>query len=167
MMRTPSYTPYQRSTRPTKSPLSATGAADFLRANDKMAAIMPAVMRMAALQKDCAETLPAMFEACAILQFETGQLVLSTPNAAIAAKLKQQLPKLQAALQQRGWQVSAIRLKVQVTKTLEKSSPCKQLTLPQQAMSALAVLADTLETSPRNEALKTAIKAMVQRHRDD
>lgn len=165
-MRSPSYTPYQRSTRPTKSPLSATGAADFLRANDKMAAIMPTVMRMAALQKDCAGALPAMFEACAILQFETGQLVLSTPNAAIAAKLKQQLPKLQDALQQRGWQVNAIRLKVQVTKTLEKSSPCKQLTLPQQALSALAVLADTLETSPRNEALKAAIKAMVRRHRD-
>lgn len=167
MMRSPSYTPYQRSTRPTKSPLSATGAADFLRANDKMAAIMPTVMRMAALQRDCAETLPAMFEACAILQFEAGQLVLSTPNAAIAAKLKQQLPKLQGALQQRGWQVNAIRLKVQVTKTPEKSSPCKQLTLPRQALSALAVLADTLETSPRNEALKAAIKAMVQRHRDD
>ena len=77
---------------------------------------MPAVTRMAALQKDCAKLLPSMFEACDVLQYDADQLVLSTPNAALAAKLKQQLPKLQAHLVKSGWQVNVIRIKVQVAK---------------------------------------------------
>ena len=162
MMHPSSFTPYQQGTRPTRT---AKGAADFLRAHDKMASILPTVTRMAALQKDCAATLPTMFDACAVLLFEAGQLVLSTPNAALAAKLKQQLPKLQDSLLKRGWQVSAIRLKVQVTKNHDKSIPSKRLSLPAQAVSALAALGNTLEDSPRNEALKAALNAMVQRHR--
>lgn len=166
-MRSPSYTPYQRSARPTQSARTPLEAKDFLRVHDKMAALMPTITRMAALQTDCATALPAMFEACAIVQFESGQLVLSTPNAALAAKLKQQLPKLQDVLLQRGWQVNAIRLKVQVAPSLQKPPPpSKQLILPQQARSALAVLADTLEDSPRNAALKAAIAAMARRDRD-
>lgn len=162
-MRSSSFTSSQQGTR---SAQTAQGAADFLRAHDKMAAILPAVTRMVALQKDCAAILPAMFKACAVLQFGSGQLVLSIPNAALAAKLKQQLPKLQDKLLKRGWQVNAIRLKVQVSPDLEKAATPKQLVLPEQAVSALAMLAGTLEQSPRNGALRAAISAMVQRHRD-
>ncbi len=90
-MRSSSFIPY----RPSARPKTAKGAADFLHSHDKMAVILPTVTRMVALQKDCVAALPAMFDACAVLQFEAGQLVLSTPNAALAAKLKQQLPKLQ------------------------------------------------------------------------
>ena len=144
---------------------TAKGVADFLRTHDKMSALLPAVARMAALQKDCATTLPAMFETCGVLQFESGQLILATPNAAIAAKLKQQLPKLQDGLLKCGWQVSAIRLKVQVSNNLEKVNVSKSLTLPVQAVSALAALEDALEQSPRNAELKTALSAMLKRHR--
>ncbi|MEO6354214.1 MAG: hypothetical protein ABIO19_14915 [Burkholderiaceae bacterium] len=165
-MRSPSYTPYQRSTRQSHSARTPQDAMEFLRVNDKMSALMPTVTKMAALQADCASALPAMFEACAILQCESGQLVLSTPNAALAAKLKHQLPKLQDFLLKRGWQVTAIRLKVQVAASLEKAIPVKQLSLPEPARSALAVLADTLEVSPRNAALIAAIEAMVRRNRD-
>ncbi len=161
MMRSSSFIPY----RPSARPKTAKGAADFLQSHDKMATILPTVTRMAALQKDCAAILPAMFDACTVLQFEADQLVLSTPNAALAAKLKQQLPKLQGSLLKRGWQVNAIRLKVQVTKIIEKSRTSKQLTLPAQAVSALTELGSTLENSPRNNALRAAISAMVRRHR--
>ena len=161
MMRSSSFIPY----RPSARPKTAKGAADFLQSHDKMATILPTVTRMAALQKDCAAILPAMFDACTVLQFEADQLVLSTPNAALAAKLKQQLPKLQDSLLKRGWQVNAIRLKVQVAKIIEKSRTSKQLTLPAQAVSALTELGSTLENSPRNSALRAAISAMVRRHR--
>ncbi|GAA4023429.1 DciA family protein [Actimicrobium antarcticum] len=141
------------------------GATDFLQVHDKLAALMPSITRMATLQHDCAETLPSMFSACGVLQFESGQLVLSTPNAAIASKLKQQLPKLQEALQKRGWQVSAIRLKVQVGKTLDKPPIVKQLRLPDPALSALMELETTLENTPRNATLLAAISVMVKRRR--
>lgn len=38
---------------------------------------------------------------------------LLAPNGAAAAKLRQLQPRLEAALRQQGWQVSAIRVKVQ------------------------------------------------------
>src|SRR5471032_1590342 len=69
---------------------TAVGATDFLRRDDKLAALLPAIERMATLQKDCAAALPSMFQFCEILAFEDGQLLLSTPNASLAAKLKQQ-----------------------------------------------------------------------------
>jgi len=43
---------------------------------------------------------------------EEGWTVLAA-NTAVAAKLRQLTPRLEAALQQRGWQVSAIRIRVQ------------------------------------------------------
>jgi hypothetical protein len=117
MNRSSSFSPYQQGARtPRNSARAAQGAADFLRGHEKMASLLPAVSRMAALQKDCAAVLPDMFSACGVLQFESEQLVLSVPNAALTARLKQMLPKLQDALLKRGWQVSAIRLRVQVGK---------------------------------------------------
>lgn len=38
---------------------------------------------------------------------------LLAANASVAAKLRQLLPRLEEVLSQRGWQVSAIRIKVQ------------------------------------------------------
>lgn len=144
-----------------------TGVTDFLRAHDKMATLLPAVTRITTLQKECGAILPLMFGTCSVMQFETGQLTLSTPNAALATKLKQQLPKLQDGLLKRGWQVNAIRIKVQVSKIVEKTIKPKQLVLPAQALSALASLTESLESSPRNEALKAALNAMLRRHRND
>jgi hypothetical protein len=163
MMRPSSFIPYQG----TQQKRTAKGAADFLRAHDKMAAIMPTVVRLAALQKDCAAILPAMFDACTVLSCEAEQLNLAVPNAAIASKLKQQLPKLQDNLLKRGWQVIAIRLKVQAFPKIVKSEAVKQLTLPELAISALADLENTLPGSPSNSALKAALGAMLNRHRSN
>jgi len=160
MKRSSSFIPYHG----TQQQRTAQGAADFLRANDKMAAIMPTVTRIAALQKDCAATLPTMFDSCSVLSFEADQLVLAIPNAAIASKLKQQLPKLQDNLRKRGWQVIAIRLKVQLIQEINKTKTPKQLSLPTRAISAFAALENTLENSPTNSALKAALGAMLKRH---
>jgi len=162
MLRPSSFLPYQQGT---SSVFQARGAADFLRAHDKMAAILPGVTRMVALQKDCKAALPPMFDACAVLQLDANQLVLSTPNAALAAKLKQQLPKLQEFLQTQGWQVNAIRLKVQVARVDQRGRVIVPPVLPAVATSAFASLAATLEESPRNLALRTAIETMVRKQR--
>lgn len=163
-MRPSSFTPFKQSKPSSKT---AKGAAEFLRSHDKMAALLPSITRMATLQKDCAEALPAMFIHCAVLQFDTEQLTLSVPNAALATRLKQQLPKLQEGLQQRGWQINSIRLKVQVSKIVVNTTSLRQLTLPTQAISAFSELGASLEDSPRNQALKTALTSLLQRRRDE
>lgn len=166
-MRSPSFLSYQFGARSPRGTVPATqGVADFLRANDKLAALLPAVTRIAMLQKDCALLLPASFETCSVMHFEAGQLVLATPNAAVATKLKQQLPKLQDHLLKRGWQVNVIRMKVQPGKVAVKQQQQKQLVLPKQAISALAELKNLLEDSPQNTALKAALNTMLKRHRN-
>ncbi|WP_343730140.1 DciA family protein [Duganella sp.] len=144
---------------------TAVEATDFLRRNDRMAALLPAVERMARLQKDCAHCLPAMFKHCEILAFEDGQLVLSLPTTALAAKLKQQLPKLQETLAQRGWQVRGVKLKVQMTKPSQIKEKMRSLELPPAAVEAFDELSEKLEASAQNSALIEAVKAMVARRR--
>jgi len=148
--------------RPTNAP--ARGAAEFLGAHDKLGALLPAAARMAQLQKECARILPAMFDACAVMQFASGQLVLAVPNAALAAKLKQQLPKLQESLCRLGWQVNAVRLKVQAVRPPVGAVPKRESVLAPQALPALAALQQQLEDTPRNAALKAALAAMLRRH---
>lgn len=165
MTRPSSFIPHQQHARKARGTTRTTlGAADFLRTHEKMAALLPTIARMAALQKDCASILPDIFQACTVLQFESDCLVFSTPNAALAAKLKQRLPKLQEALLKRGWQVSAIRLKVQVEQKNEKPIPVKNLHLPQQAIFALSELDSTLDETPRNAALKAALNSLISKH---
>jgi chromosomal replication initiation ATPase DnaA len=160
MTRPASFTPYQPGNSRAKS---AKGAVDFLRAHDKLANLLPAAARLVALQKDCAAILPAQFAWCSPLAFENGQLTLAIPNAALAAKLKQQLPKLQDNLLKRGWQVIAIRLKVQVINVVAKQERKPHPGLPAGAVAAFAQLENALEKTPQNSALKEALKNLVEK----
>jgi hypothetical protein len=54
---------------------------------------------------------------------------------------------------------------VQVGNIAEKQQKPKQLVLPAKAISALASLNQTLDDSPRNQALKAALDTMLKRHR--
>jgi len=149
----------------TKNRKTSIEATDFLRRNDKMAALLPTAMRMASLQKDCADALPPMFGTCDVLSFQEGQLTLAVPSSAMAAKLKQQVPKLQLALHKRGWVVDAIKLKVQVTRSIAQVVHTRQLVLPQTAINAFDQLGDTLAPTAQNATLIAALKAMAARRR--
>jgi hypothetical protein len=149
----------------TKTRRTSIEVTDFLRRNEKMAGLLPAAMRMASLQSDCARELPPMFSSCDVLSFEDAHLVLATPSSAVAAKLKQQLPKLQTALQKRGWQVVEIKLKVQVTRSIAPVVHTRQLVLPTTAKSAFEALGSALPQTEQNATLIAAIKAMAARRR--
>jgi hypothetical protein len=64
-----------------------------------------------------------------------------------------------------GWQVSSIRLKIQVAQRLQKPVRAAPPVLPPVATSAFAALEKALPDSPRNQALKAAIAAMVRKQR--
>jgi hypothetical protein len=138
---------------------------DFLRKNDRLASLLPAATRMARLQRDCAGALPSMFNNCDVLSFQDGALVLAVPSSALAARLKQQLPKLQATLQQRGWQAESIRLKVQVARAMPQRVEMRTLELPPMAVDAFEQLGDALPDTPQNEKLIAAIKSLAAKRR--
>jgi hypothetical protein len=145
---------------------TAQDVSHFLRRHERMASLIPSAQRLISLQKECANILPAMFRECAVVRFEAGELLMSVPHTALATRLKQQLPQLRAALLKRGWQVSAIQMKVQVKSTTIERVHCKEVFLPETALDSLASLHQNLEDTPRNAALKAALDAMVKRHRN-
>jgi hypothetical protein len=149
----------------TRTPRSMPGITDLLRGATGIAALLPMANKMARLQADCAAALPAMFGQCDILRFEEGNLTLAVGNAAIAAKLKQQVPKLQTSLRQRGWQVEAVKLKVQMARVTPPEQVMRSLELPNAALSAFEELSTTLPDTPQNQTLIAALKAMAARRR--
>ncbi|MBI3714330.1 MAG: DUF721 domain-containing protein [Burkholderiales bacterium] len=137
----------------------------FLQHNDKLSPLLPTIKRNLTLKKECSAVLPAIFDSCEVLNLTDDQLVLSIPNAALASKLKQQLPKLQAHLQHRGWQINAIRIKVQVKKTVEKTAPAKQAILTHSALSAFKELESNLAANAQNTPLKAALERLLSRNK--
>ncbi|MBR7799604.1 DUF721 domain-containing protein [Undibacterium sp. FT137W] len=138
--------------------------ASFLRQNDKLSPLLPTVKRNISLQKECRSILPAIFDACEVLNLNDEHLVMSAPNASIATKLKQQLPKLQIHLQQRGWQINAIKIKVQVKRVIEKPTAIKQALLTRPALNAFQNLENSLEATPQNAELKAALSRLLSRN---
>ena len=140
---------------------STKGIADFLQSDDKLALLLPTVERLVALRKECSKLLGSLFDSCAIHQFDNGLLILSAPNAALATRLKQRLPTLQETLVARGWQISVIRLKVQVSPALEKQIPVKQARISDGGIDAFTQLGNQLEKNKRNTNLLAAVAQLL------
>lgn len=149
----------------TRNRNTAFDVTDFLRANDRMASLLPTALRMADLQRDVGVALPAIADNCNVLSFQDGLLILAVPSSAVAARLKQGLPKLQSTLLARGWQVTSLRLKVQVTRAMPPRVETRVLELPPTAVDAFEELGDSLPDTPQNAALVAAIKRLAAKRR--
>lgn len=164
-MQSPKQPPFHiYGTRERRTSIEAT---DFLRRNDRLAALLPAATRMASLQKEVRLILPPMYANCEALSVQDGVLTLAVPSSAVAAKLKQQAPKLQAALQKKGWQVESVRIKIQVGRALpvEQETRRSSLELPPTAVQAFEELGDALPDSPQNAQLIAAIRRLAEKRK--
>ena len=131
----------------------------------QIAHLWPAINNITACQKDCVTALPQLFMYCQVLHLDADQLTVAAPNSALASKLKQLLPKLLSALQKAGWQINAIRIKVQVNPTLEKEPVEKQCRLSGRAIAAFGELEKNLAGSKHNEGLLEALRNLINRRR--
>lgn len=96
---------------------------------------------------------PHLAESSRVLGLQLGTLSISVANATIAAKLRQLAPELVALLQNRGCQVSGIRVKVQVSYDSNRPKPAPRK-LGKAARGALNELGSSLNESPLKLALK-------------
>ncbi len=149
----------------TKNRQTSIVATDFLRANDRMASLLPAAMRMARLQSDCAAILPVLAGNTDVIAFHEGTLVLAVPSSAVAARMKQMAPKLQAALAAKGWPVESIRLKVQVGRAMPEKPQMRTLELPPTAVQAFEELAESLEETAQNKDLVAALRRLAEKRK--
>lgn len=141
----------------------AKGAFEFLQSSDNLAGLLPAARRIGQLQAECERLLPTLFASCRALQIREGQLQVAVPNAALATRLRQMLPKLQDGLREKGWPVEGIKLKVQLLPSEPQRPVHKPLghELPRDAVSSFAALAESMDDSP----LKDALQSLVARRR--
>ena len=126
----------------TKNRQTSIVATDFLRKNERMASLLPAAMRMARLQSDCAAILPVMAGNTDVISFQDGALV------------------------QRGWAVESVRLKVQVGRAMADDKPqMRTLELPKTAVQAFEELAESLEDSTQNKGLVAALRRLAEKRK--
>jgi len=99
---------------------------------------------------------PYLAQSSQVLGLKSGILSIAVANATVAAKLRQLVPELIIMLQNRGCEVSGIRVKVQVSFVISppKSTPRK---LGKPARDALDKLSQSINDSPLKRALKKMI----------
>ena len=131
----------------------------------EIAHLWPTIANSTACQQACAAVLPQLFLYCQVMHLEADQLTIAAPNSALASKLKQQLPKLQDTLQKAGWQINAIRIKVQVNPIPMETQAEKQCQLPGRALQAFTELERNLAGTKGNTALIDALRALITRPR--
>jgi hypothetical protein len=102
---------------------------------------------------------PALTQSVQILSLRLGTLSVAVANAAIAAKLRQLAPELVVLMQNRGCEVSGIRIKVQVSfdRLQPKPAPHK---LSKSAKIAMKELSQNLDDS----SLKRALERLSQKN---
>jgi hypothetical protein len=146
---------------------------DMLKQTQAVGALLPAVERHLALQRDVVLVLQPWLntlqrnaprinalDICCVLRLEQGVLTLGVRNAALAARVRQVLPRLETGLAQRGWKVTAIRLRVQPESFIEKSESYSKKPLP---TAGLAAFADLLGQLPPSD-LHTAVARLLKNH---
>ena len=156
----PNFTPF----RPPEPRRDAREAMDFLQSHDRVGSLLPTAARLAQLQQACERLQPGVFANCRVVQLNNGQLQIAVPNAALATRLRQQLPKLMTALREQGWPVEDIRLKVQVMPAQLPEPPrAPKRPLSHAALASFAALEKSLDAEPRNQSLRDALRALLQR----
>ncbi|MEO6975421.1 MAG: DciA family protein [Gallionella sp.] len=92
-----------------------------------------------------------------VLGLQLGTLSIAVANAAVAAKLRQLAPELAVMMQNRGCEVSGIRVKVQVSFDRPQPKPTRHV-LSKTAQNALNELSSNLDDSPLKLALEKMAK---------
>jgi hypothetical protein len=97
---------------------------------------------------------PGLAAASRVTHLGSGILVISADNAAVAAKLRQLAPRLLSHLEKTRFQVTGIRVDVQVkAHKIKAEDDVTSRALPPDAIQKFSNLADRLPASPLKSAL--------------
>lgn len=141
----------------------ATSVIDFLQRHEGAAGLLPTAERILRLRDDLRLLLPAALrDTCEVSGFDADVVIVRVSSAGLAAKLRQTLPRLRDGLIERGWQVSAIRARVQPGGSPSISTTWHaptETSIPAEAVLAFRRLGQTLDDSP----LKSAVERLIRR----
>jgi hypothetical protein len=134
---------------------------EVLNRTDAFAALRAGVEQIAALERDLTELLPDYLATSVEPGFiKDGVLALFAGHNALAARLRHLEPRLLSDLQQRGWPVNALRIRVR-PQAVKDAPRAKEARMSRVGADALHELSESLEPSP----LQAALARMAARHR--
>jgi hypothetical protein len=137
----------------------------LMRDNEAIAPIHDRLQRVSRLQHSFADALPpGLSVSCRVAAVEGSTLVIAAANGAVAAKLKQMLPRLLEKFRQNKKQEQEVTvISVVVQPDFFQPEPAPRTGPPREPMPSamLAELAESLEDSP----LKTTIEG-IRRQRE-
>jgi len=126
----------------------------LLKTMPEMQSLNRALQQLTALQETILKLLPAnLASAITVSQSKDGQLILAAIDGAIAAKLLQLVPRIQSTLHQQGFEITGIRVQVQL-RMRDNPLPQKQIFVSEQASIVINALSERLAASPLTVALK-------------
>ena len=126
----------------------------LLGSNPELRPLVSRARALSALQRQFANAAPTyLAQSCTVLGLQFGTLSIAAANPTVAAKLRQLAPELVVLLQNRGCEVSGIRVKVQVgyAPAPHKQQPRE---LSGTARNALGRFSESLGSSPLKLALR-------------
>lgn len=116
---------------------------------------------LAALQHHFASVVPSrLAPSCTVIGLLSGLLSVAVANSTVAAKLRQLAPQVVEMLQNRGCEVSGIRVKVQVIVGAVRQEPTPRQ-LSKSACAELSEFSAGLVESPLKSALEKLVKKPV------
>lgn len=129
----------------------------YIDASIRLRSLAAEARRVTELEQVLRNTVPPpLTHACRVKQLRAGTLFVLAENAAVASKLKQLAPRLLTAYQKQRWQVTAIRVEVQVEKSsAARRDEAARKPLSTESIEKLEKLAAELEESPLKQALTT------------
>lgn len=131
----------------------------YLNSSSSLRRLADQARRIAELQRVFLKIAPRLLtQACCVKQLRAGTLVLLAENAAIAAKLKQLAPRLLTAYEKQGYNITSIRVEVQVRESAQQpvaTRAPKRLSI--ETIDNLDRLAASLEDSPLKQALTNMV----------
>jgi hypothetical protein len=133
----------------------------YLDQSDDIESLMPQATRLLQLRRHLATILPEQLaRSCVIANYKQGLIVIFAQNGAIAAKLSHFRPKLITHFTERGIQVTAIEIVVQVQNPRLAAPSDHPARLSRSGLASLSGLASALPDSP----LKQVVDGLVRRH---
>ncbi len=138
---------------PPAGPARPQPLAELLGRTDALAALRAGVEQIAALERDLAQLLPDYLAKSVEPGFiKEGALTIFAAHSALAARLRHLEPRLVADLQQRGWNVRTLAVKVRPRAEPPAARP-KEARMTPIGAAALRTLSETLPPSPLTAAL--------------
>jgi hypothetical protein len=133
---------------------------DVLARTDAFAQLRAGVEQITALERDLAQLLPDYLATSVEAGFiKEGVLALFAAHNALAARLRHLEPRLLSELQQRGWAVESLRIRVR-PQSVKPPPPVKEARMTRVGAQTLQALSESLAPSP----LQIALARMAARH---